>query len=77
MTARILCAAFLSAVLAACAGKTPPPAQPPAPPPAPQACAEQCERELHECVGNTLERDRYSTCMPENDECVMACFDVV
>jgi hypothetical protein len=77
MMARILSAAFLCAVLA-CAGRTPPAASPAPPPPAaPQACAEKCERELHECVGNTLERDRYSTCMPENDECVMACFDVV
>ena len=76
MMTRILRAA-LCCVALACAGKTPPPAQPAPPPPAaPHACAEQCERELHECVGNTVESDQ-AACMFDNDECVTACFDVV
>ena len=75
MLFRVLCLAAFGAALG-CAGKTPAAREPQAPVTT-TACSETCEQQLHACVGNTVERDRYSSCMPEHDECVMACFTIL
>ena len=71
---KVLAAVLLVAALA-CAKTTRAP-EPPKPPENPHACATQCEDELRACMGNTLEDSRYSTCMFENDSCVMSCYDI-